>query len=273
MSNAVYKIVTDRIIAELEKGTVPWQKPWAGVRTGAYSRSTGKPYSLLNQMLLGRPGEYLTYKQSVDAGHPVRKGAKGSMVVFWKMLPSREDDDKVIPVLRYYTVYHIDQCDDLAPKYKMEDLPPMDPIADAELLSGAYLKREGIKVHHQIGDEAYYSPTFDRIVMPEQTQFTAAPEYYSTLFHELVHSTGHAKRLDRISKKARFGNEEYSKEELVAEIGSAAILCQLGIETPSSFKNSAAYIQSWIAALQDDPRLIVSAASQSEKAVEFIRKQ
>ena len=123
MAINVYQIVTDRIIAELEKGCIPWVKPWTGVRTGAYSRATGKPYSLLNQMLLQKPGEYVTFKQAIEAGGSVRKGEKAQIVVFWKPLEVVEKDKdgnpvkKMIPLLKYYSVFHIDQCENLKPRF------------------------------------------------------------------------------------------------------------------------------------------------------------
>ena len=134
----VCQIVTDRIIAELKKGNIPWQKPWTGVRSGACSRATGRPYSLLNQMLLGKPGEYLTYNQAREAGGYVKEGEHGHLVVFWKMLPIKKTnadgsiEDDIIPMIRYYYVFHIDQCEGIEPKWKPEDLKPIDPIAEAE---------------------------------------------------------------------------------------------------------------------------------------------
>ena len=147
MGIKVYQIVTDRIIAELENGIIPWEKPWTGVRTGAYSRATGRPYSLLNQMLLRKPGEYLTFKQALEAGGSVRKGEKASIVVFWKPLPVKEktkdgkEETKIVPLLRYYHVFHISQCDGVELKYKEEDLKPLDPIAEAEAVLADYSAR------------------------------------------------------------------------------------------------------------------------------------
>lgn len=277
MSINVYQIVTDRIISELEKGIIPWNKPWTGPsgRSGAWSRSTGRAYSLLNQMLLRKPGEYLTYKQAQEAGGQVRKGEKSSMVVFWKQVPIEEQQPdgtkvkKMIPMLRYYNVFHIDQIDGITAKYKADEIGHFDPIAEAEAIAAEYSKRENITIDHNL-EEAYYSPSRDLISVPHPEQFPDNAEYYSTLFHEMVHSTGHASRLDRLTKTAHFGNEEYSKEELVAEIGSAALMAHIGIENPRTFKNSVAYVQSWLRALRNDNKLIVSASSKADKAVEFI---
>lgn len=273
----VYQIVTDRIIAEMEKGVIPWTKPWTGKRSGAYSRATGKPYSLLNQMMM-RPGEYATYKQIQEAGGQVRKGEKSSIVVFWKWLEVKDEADesgqttKKIPLLRYYNVFNIDQCDNLSRKWDQEDLKPADPIAEAEELATEYLGREGIPLVHHDLNRAFYSPITDKINMPLLEQFACPNEYYSTLYHEMTHSTGATKRLKRIKTNAlaAFGTEDYSKEELVAEIGSATIMNMMGLELPETFRNSVAYLQSWIKALKSDSKMIVSAASQAQKAIGYI---
>lgn len=276
MSVNVYQIVTDRILEALENGTVPWRKPWTGVRTGAYSRSTGRPYSVLNQMLLGKPGEYLTYKQATEAGGQVRKGEKASFVVFWKMLPVTEKNKdgkevkKIVPLLKYYNVFHIDQCDGITAKYKAEDLKPSEPIEEAENVLADYSARSGCPIINSKQDRAYYSPSLDEIHLPLREQFMEIAEYYATAFHESVHSTGHKSRLNRLDSAAFFGNEVYSKEELVAEMGSAILMNEMGIEVPSTFQNSAAYIQSWLKALKNDNRMIVAASGKAEKAVKLI---
>lgn len=272
----LYLEITNRVIAELEKGIVPWQKPWTGTRQGPYSRSTGLPYSLLNQMLLGKPGEYLTFKQCMEDGGKVRKGEKAHMVVFWKPIPFKDTDstgdtvERIIPYLRYYNVFHIDQCDGIEPKYTPEFLVSSNPVAAAEDVIEGYKIRENCTVCHQQSNRAYYSASEDVVVMPLREQFPREEGYYSTFFHELVHSTGHKSRLDRLSKDASFGNEEYSKEELIAEIGTIACMNELGLGTTKTFKNSTAYIGSWLRALQNDKHMIVSATGKSEKAVNFI---
>ena len=276
MAINVYQIVTDRIIAELEKGCIPWVKPWTGVRTGAYSRATGKPYSLLNQMLLQKPGEYVTFKQAIEAGGSVRKGEKAQIVVFWKPLEVVEKDKdgkpvkKMIPLLKHYSVFHIDQCENLKPRFASEDLKPADPIAEAEAILADYSSRSGCRIIHERQNKAFYRPSTDEIHLPLMEQFPQIAEYYSTAFHEAVHSTGHMSRLKRLTSPAWFGSEEYSKEELVAEMGAAILMNELGIETGGSFKNSAAYIQSWLRALRDDSKLVVLAAGKAEKAVKLI---
>ena len=269
----VYQIVTDRIIAELENGVIPWEKPWTGVRSGAYSRATGRPYSVLNQLLLRKPGEYLTFKQVGEAGGSVRKGEKASIVVFWKPLPVKEktkdgkEVTKIVPLLKYYHVFHIDQCDGVKPRFTEEDLKPIDPIAEAEAVLADYSARAHVPIIHEKGDRAYYSHARDEIHLPLRDQFVRAAEYYSTAFHESVHSTGHEKRLNRLSKNAHFGSEDYSKEELVAEVGAAILMNEVGIETKGSFRNSAGYIQNWLTALRNDSRMIVSAAGKARHSL------
>lgn len=279
MSKSVYEIVTDRIIEQLESGVIPWQKPWTGIRSGAYNRISKKSYSLLNQMLLKHDGEYATFKQWQDLGGYVRKGEKSEIVVFWKIQPIEEIKEdgtkevKQIPLLRYFNVFHISQVDGVEPLPK-EELNNIEPIANAENILHDYWNRENIKVEHMAGDRAYYSPTHDLIHLPLFEQFTDANEYYSTAFHESVHSTMKESRCnraeDRKSKLVAFGSNEYSKEELVAEIGSASLMNIIGIETSKSFKNSSAYIQNWLSVLKNDVKFIVSASSKAEKAVEYI---
>lgn len=322
--NDVYQIVTDRIIAQLEQGTIPWRKPWIAlavkwegrkthteIRTHqvAYSRATGKPYSLLNQMLLARPGEWASFKQISEAGGQIRKGEKASVAVFWKFLEKDRVDPKTgapvldadgqpvkeqIPYLRYYNVWHVEsQCEGITPKKRRSDPGTVttsieivdDPgtcvtqtdaewaaIEEADAAVQAYLSRSGVKLTEEPGsDRAFYAPYNDSVTVPCRAQFKTRDEFYSTLFHELIHSTGHKSRLDRFSgpDDHSFGSDEYSKEELVAEIGSACLNSIFEIETPASFKNSAAYIQSWVRKFQEDRKLIVSAASKAEKAVNY----
>jgi len=224
----LYQEVTNRIMEQLENGIIPWEKPWISAGS-AVSHATGKPYSLLNQMLLGRPGEYVTFKQCQAEGGKVRKGEKSSMVVFWKWIEQEDEETgekKEVPFLRYFNVFHIDQCEGLTAKHTQE--------------------------------------------LPGTANADQTAEYYSTAFHEMVHSTGHKTRLDRLEKTAFFGSEAYSKEELIAEIGAATLVSHAGLETSRSLRNSAAYVQNWLRVLQNDKRFIVSAAGKAEKAVNLI---
>ena len=273
----IYEAITNRIIDALEAGTIPWRKPWKGGCRYAISHSTGKPYSLLNQLMLGeRPGEYLTWKQIHDEGGRVKKGAKAQFVVFWKMIEKQDEDDpeqtREIPFLRYFDVFHIDDCEGIQPKYAAETFcrsADIDPIQHAEEVFADYVSRSGVTFRSAYQDRAFYRPADDSINLPLLEQFEDAAEYYSTLFHEATHSTGHKTRLNRL-ESGSFGSDAYSREELVAEIGAATILSTLGIETEDSFANSAAYIDNWLSVLKSDKRLIVSAAGRAEKAVRLI---
>lgn len=279
MSKSVYEMVTERIIDQLEQGIIPWQKPWTGVRSSAFNRISKKPYSLLNQMLLHHDGEYATFKQWSDLGGHVRKGEKSEIVCFWKIQPveeEQEDGTKIvrqIPLLRYYNVFHISQVDGVEPLPK-DELNDIEPIEKAENVLLDYWTKEDITVEHKAGNDAYYSPKRDLIHLPLFEQFTDANEYYSTAFHESVHSTMKESRCnraeDRKGKLVAYGSDEYSKEELVAEIGSASLMNIIGIETTKSFKNSSAYIQGWLSKLQSDVKFIVSASNKAEKAVKYI---
>lgn len=279
MSKSVYEMVTDRIIKQLEIGIIPWEKPWTGVRSGAFNRVSKKSYSLLNQMLLSKEGEWATFKQWSELGGKIRKGEKSEMIVFWKVLPVeevQEDGTKIIkqiPLLKYINVFHISQVEGVEP-LKKEELNDIEPIEKAENVLKDYWEREQITVEHKIENEAYYSPRRDLIRLPLFEQFKDANEYYSTAFHESVHSTMSERRCNRAeerkNKLVAFGSEEYSKEELVAELGSANLMNIIGIETRKSFRNSSAYIQNWLSVLKNDVKFIVSASSKAEKAVNYI---
>ena len=292
--NNVYQMVTNRIVAQLEQGLVPWHKPWTGVGIedgGAVNYVSRKPYSMLNQMLLGREGEYLTFKQIKERGGSIKKGAKAGVVVFFttttytKREEVKEDGstetvnvvkEHLMPVLKYYNVFHIDDCDGIESKIKVEEStgPKISPIESAEKVLNGYVEREkDLQFRNNIPtDRAYYSPTLDLISVPMLTQYEIAEEYYSTTFHEAVHSTMPESRCNRKSeqKLAAFGSEDYSREELVAEIGSAMLCNNVGIDCEKAFKNSVAYIQGWLKKLKDDNRMIVWAASRAEKAARYI---
>ncbi|MDD3138647.1 MAG: zincin-like metallopeptidase domain-containing protein [Lachnospiraceae bacterium] len=277
----VYELVTERIIVELEKGIIPWNRPWFGSPDGAFSRSTGKPYSFINQMLLGKPGEYLTFTQIKDAGGKVKKGETANVVVFFKPYLITEKNDKgeeekkSIPILRYYNVFHIDQTEGIEPKYEKAVTNDLEPVEEAENIIQSYLQREKeLEFENVKGNKACYNPTLDKVIVPEIHQFDAIEEYYSTAFHELTHSTMKESRCnreqDRKEKCVSFGSQEYSKEELVAELGASALVNHAGLESSKSFKNSAGYIQNWLQILRNDTKFIVSASSKAEKAVNYI---
>ena len=273
----VYEMVTDRIIAELEKGNIPWKRPWTGVRSGAYNRITKKPYSIINQILLKHSGSYATFKQWSELGGHIKKGEKSEIVVFWKIYQKEETNEETgekevrkIPVLKYYNVFHISQVEGVEPL----EVPfkEVEPIEEADKIITMYVNREHIDFEELPSNEAFYSPSRDRVVVPMKEQYENINEYYSTTFHELAHSTGYKSRLNRFETNeiVSFGSPTYSLEELCAELSSAFMMNMLGIETPQTFKNSTAYIQGWLKALKNDNKFIVSASSKAEKAVNFI---
>ena len=268
----IYAEITNRIISEMEQGQIPWRRPWMAAGL-AISHITGKPYSLLNQMLLDKAGEWLTFAQVKQEGGYIRKGEKSRMVVFWRWI-DKEDEETgettQIPFLRYYNVFHLSQCEGIRAKYAQELTETANADETAEKIIADYVQREGVQMVNEQGNAAYYQPVTDKIVLPLMAQFAETAEYYSTAFHEMVHSTGHEKRLNRLDAPAHFGSEDYSREELTAEIGSAALVNHCGLETRNSFKNSTAYIQNWLQVLKNDKRFIVSAAGKAEKAVSYI---
>lgn len=273
----VYSMVTERIIKQLEAGYIPWRKPWVNCRAGSFNRISRNPYSLMNQILLQHDGEYATFRQWEEIGGRIKKGEKSEIVVFWKMQEKKvdegEENDKIrqIPILRYYNVFHISQVENVLP-LPPEEPYPTEPISEAEAVLHEYVGREKIKLHIGKSNQAFYRLSDDSITLPGIDQFAVPQEYYSTAFHEAIHSTMKAGRCDREeeNKNSFFGNDDYSKEELTAEIGSAAMLNCLGIETDRTFENNAAYIQSWLRVLQNDKRFIISASGKAEKAVRYI---
>ena len=299
-----YEIITEQIIKMLEEGRIPWVKPWhvdawscEGMNQmfPAYSYSNGKRYNFMNQMLLGfQPGEFATFDQVKKAGGKVKKGEKSQIVAGWivetKQLvdpttnePRFFEDGKPMTkttfALRYYRVFNIlTQCEGITPTHNWtkDEMTSTDlqPEQAAEDIINRYINSANAPKFEIIegSNRAYFSPAEDKVVIPSITQFDEVAEYYSTAFHELTHSTGIESRCNRKleSKKAAFGSKEYSKEELVAEIGSCFLNATAGLQTESSFRNSAAYIQGWLKALKDDPKMIVNASAQAEKATEYI---
>lgn len=286
----VYKMVTDKVIEMINKGVIPWHKPWHFTKTGsdrdvAINYVTRKPYSLVNQWLLMEPGEYLTMTQINMLRGRVRKGEKARFVVFFTHVPyvvkdeqTGEEKQKTYPLLRYYNVFHINQCEGISSKFSAieDDEPvkalPMCDEADAAIM--AYVDSETpLRFQNdKPSDRAYYSPAEDKVVVPMRQQFKDMAEYYSTAFHELTHSTLIETRCNRrqAGKVTFFGSTEYSREELVAEMGAAMLCNQFAFDCKKAFKNSVAYLQSWVKNLKNDPRAIVTAAGKAEKAVRYI---
>ena len=268
----VYEVVTKQILEQLEKGIVPWQKSWA--IEAPRNLSSRRPYRGVNVILLGMRGYsspwWVTYRQAKERGGHVCKGERGSTVVFWKraIRQTRNEDTGELEnresfVLRYYTVFNVEQCDGIeAPAAR----PPLAPLSSADAAVQGMPNRPTIRQ----GAGACYIPRLDTVEIPPRDCFQTIEGYYSTLFHELVHSTGHESRLNRkgIMDVIRLGSEDYSKEELVAEMGAAMLCATVGIETTR--ENSAAYIQTWLRNLRNDSRLVVMAAAQAQKAADHI---
>lgn len=271
-----YETVTNQIIAQLEAGVVVWQKPWnAGV--GAPRNLDGRNYRGINILLLGSHNyddpRWGTFKNISERGGKVKKGEKGQIVVFFKMLESKTEVDakgrpKKIPMLRYFYVFNVRQTQGL-------DLPTIDTeftyYNDDEHVTrlgedvlGGYEDAPEFRVD---SIAASYNPGTDVIRMPEIERFDTAADYYLTAFHECVHSTGHERRLAR-PEIIDGGSEKYSREELVAEMGSAMVAARVGIET--HIENSASYLAGWLKALGDDKKLIVSAATRATAAADWI---
>lgn len=266
---SVANIITDIIIKKLEQGEIPWFKPW---KTGqAVNHITGRPYSGINRLLLDK-GEYLTFKQVQDLGGKIKKGSKSSIVVFYKSYDvedeETEDELKTVRVLRYYRVFSLSDIEGIEPKWT--ELMDNKEIATCESVIDEYVAKSGIKFESTFSDRAYYSPSDDMVNVPLINQFESSEHYYSTVFHELAHSTGHKSRLDRLDKTAHFGNEEYSREELVAEITSAMLCDYTGINSSELLDNSTAYIQSWLKALKNDKHMVLYAGAKAEQAYNMI---
>lgn len=276
MANSVYQYVTDHIIAELSKGNIPWRKPWNGQK--AINYVTRKEYRGINVLLLPYAGEYMTFKQVSDLGGKVKKGEKAFMVTFFKMMVSEDTttgETQQVPILRYYNVFHISQTEGITSKCTPSDgkSDENEAIENAEKVINSYCTRTSLNYKVVEGnDGAFYRPSEDMVVMPHISQFISSSEYYSTAFHELTHSTGHKSRLNRHAEQKHFafGSKDYSKEELVAEIGSSMIMNTLDMEIPQVFTNSVAYIQSWLKVLKNDVTFVVSAAGKAQKAADLI---
>lgn len=283
----VYDIITDRIIKALEAGTVPWRRPWAAMGSNQMPRnlSSGKRYNGINVFLLAseqmdkgyRSPFWLTYNQARDLGGHVKKGEKGTPVFFWKVYdktaegtdgPDSEKTERRF-VGRYYTVFNADQCEGLEKHLPtVEPRPEFSPIEAAEAIVAGF---KGPAIRHG-GDRAYYSPIGDVVQMPNREAFESPEGYYETMFHELTHSTGHESRLGRFDNTrapAPFGSEDYSREELVAELGAAFLCADAGISAPV-LGNQAAYVAGWLKVLKNDKRAVVFAAASARKAAEMV---
>lgn len=265
----VAEIVTNTIIKKLESGVIPWHRPWQGGESVNYV--TQKPYRGINRLLLDG-GEYLTFQQIQERKGHIKKGAKSHIVVFYKPLQiTDEDTDEIkdIRLLRYYRVFSLADVEGIDSK---QTITPNQncSIEACQKVIDDYVSKSGITFTAKTSSHAYYSPSNDTVTVPKLEQFESSQEYYATAFHELMHSTGHKSRLNRLSQTAHFGNNEYSREELTAEIGSAILCNHTGIDNAAVTDNSAAYIQSWLKALKGDANMVLVAAAKAEKAAEYI---
>jgi len=287
-----YAIITDELVGMLEKGVVPWRKPWRGA--APKSLATGKQYRGINTFVLACKGAmrgyaspyWVTFRQAIERGGHVRKGEQGTAVVFWKFdgkarsgqCAEAVDDEAEMsstsrarpPMLRYYKVFNAaSQCENLDVPATPEQAHAFEPIAGCEqVLQG--MPRPPTIEHR--GAQPLYSRAQDCVLMPARETFESVSHYYATLFHELAHSTGHASRLGRFNAadaEVRFGSPAYAREELVAEMGSAFLCGHCGIEK-ATLENAAAYIATWIARLKGNPRLAVVAAAQGQKAADWV---
>lgn len=273
----VYAIVTDAIIALLEKAIIPWRMPWtqAGLPKNLVTK---RAYRGINVHLLSSLGYahnlFLTFEQLKNIGGSVLKGEKATPVVFTKIIeePPKEGKTEVTKkfFLRYYWVFNIAQCKDIPESFLPKENVDNEPLFECQAII-AGMKDAPAIVHEK--NEAFYHPALDYINMPELSSFESSESYYGTLFHELIHATGHQKRLNRkeITENPEFGSEMYSMEELTAEMGACYLKSCAGIPM-DDLENNAAYIQNWLQVLQNDKKFVVLAASKSQQAVEYILK-
>ena len=282
----VYQRVTDQIVSELEKGVRPWLKPWnaehAAGRITRPLRGNLVPYQGINIIMLWSEAMakgftapiWMTFKQALELGACVRKGEKGSLVVYASSITRTETDaatgeeaERDIPFMKGYTVFNVEQIDGLPAQYHApaaERLDPVQRIAHAD----AFFSSTAAQIQHG-GNRAYYSVSADHVQMPPFETFRDAESYYATLAHEMTHWTRHPNRLDRDFGRKRFGDEGYAMEELVAELGAAFLSADLDL-TLEPRGDHAAYIENWLTVLKQDRRAIFTAASHAQRAADFL---
>ncbi len=281
----LYTRVTNEIIAALEAGVRPWTQPWdAAHAAGPVSRPlrfNAVPYRGINVVLLwmaalrrqfGCP-LWMTYRQASELGGQVRRGEKGSLVVYADTFTRRDTGDDCqqqeveVPFLKSYTVFNAEQIDGLPAHYYARVERPMHPVERVERAE-RFFAQTGADIRHA-GGAAYYAPTADVVQMPPFESFLHAEGYYGTLAHELTHWTRHPSRLAREFGRQRWGDEGYAMEELVAEMGAAFLCADLGL-TPEVRDDHAAYIASWLKVLKNDKRAVFTAASHAQRAADFL---
>jgi antirestriction protein ArdC len=287
MKQDVYERITGKIVADLEKGVRPWLKPWnaehAAGRITRPLRANGIPYRGINILMLWMEAMergysapiWMTFKQALELNAHVRKGEKGSLVVYADTITRTEIDkdsgqesEAQIPFMKGYTVFNVEQIDDLPPQYHAKaEQPQLDAVARIERAE-AFFAALRADIRHG-GNRAYYSGADDYVQMPPFECFRDAESYYATLAHECTHWTKHGKRLDRDFGRKRWGDEGYAIEELVAELGAAFLCADLAL-APEPREDHAAYIASWLKVLKDDKRAIFTAAAHAQRAADFL---
>jgi antirestriction protein ArdC len=275
--NEVYSMITQKIIEELEQGIVPWHKPWKASDVPR-SFSTGKPYQGINLLYLATTARlmnyespfWITYKNAIKQGGYVKRGEHAIPVVYWKKVVKEDEDGekKFYSFLKYDNVYNLDQTEGVKNVPCIGQVVINNPIEECEKIVLGF-KNQPNTEHG--GDRAYYNSNFDKIVLPKLNSFDSAENYYCTRFHEMIHSTGHASRLNRksIVDACKFGDTNYSEEELIAEIGAAYLCGCAGIEN-LVVNNSVAYIANWLTKLRNDKQFIVKASSKAQRAANFV---
>ena len=282
MNNKVYEIITNQIIEKLESGVIPWQKPWKGDAFAPKNLVTKKEYRGINPFILNMSTYdspfWVSFKQAKQLGGKVKKGEKSTMVCFYKISKytvkkdNGEDEEKKSFILRYYNVFNVEQITGID-ESKIPDLA--EHYNDNESLEICEAIIENMKLRPEMISKdkgrAYYSPSKDIVNLPELKQFKSSEAYYATAFHELVHSTGHKKRLDRkeVTEIDFFDGGNYSREELVAEFGASFLCGHAGIEK-DTIENAASYIKGWLQKLKGDSKAVIIAAAQAQKAADYI---
>lgn len=283
----IYDETTEMVIKLLEEGKVMWQCSWKdqelpkNFSTNTYYRGWNVFLLNFHSMIKSYPTtEYLTFKQAVALGGKIRKGEKGIKIIYWATIKAKADKESIIEVPeedkktkmvpKHYVVFNIAQTEDIPQKEKQPiQLTSLEKIDNCERVINEMPNRPGLNLD---GSRAFYQPTLDLVVVPSLSRSIGAEEYYSTLFHELAHSTGHLSRLNRkeLMESDGFGKTAYAKEELTAEMTATYLCAVTGIGQPT-IANSAAYIESWLKALKNDKRLIITAAAQAQKAADYIQ--
>jgi len=282
----VYTRITGKIIADLEQGVRPWMKPWnaehAAGRITRPLRHNGQPYNGINILMLWSAAVsegysapiWMTFRQAQELGAHVRKGETGELVVYANTITRTEQDEKTgeeleqaIPFMKGYTVFNVEQIDGLPAHYTQLAEPVLDPVQRIDHAE-SFFSTTGADIRHG-GNQAYYTIGADRIQMPPFESFRDAESYYATLAHETTHWTRHPSRLDREFGRKRWGDEGYAQEELVAELGSAFLAADLGLELELR-EDHTAYIESWLKVLKQDKRAIFTAAAHAQRAVDFL---